>query len=238
MGAVYHTVVVKSFRLSAPLVGLQNNPSDLVGYVVARIPMNAASNGALGPVIVAGQWQLPWTSLIDAPTLARWSSAEGGPLKLDEFPSVALTLRNAVDTRLLSRDESASTYMCTIVADITVNGITTERVIQRATVAFTRSPAADSTIKGEQLTLRAKWQVRLSDFFSSLPGVAVMPTIDLDADLLMSTVSPDGQQATTDTAPVPQDSIPASGEPESPSPSPPGSAPEPPPTDAPPKTRK
>lgn len=218
MGAVYHTVAIRSFTLTGPLAGLRSTPTNLVGYAVARIPMNAASNGALGPVIVAGQWQIPWASVIDAVTLARWSRAEGGPLKLDEFPAIALTIRNAVDTRLLSRDESSSSYMCTIVADITINGLTTERVIQRAIVAFTRGAAADQTLKGEQLSLRAKWQVRLSDFFSSLPGVAALPNIEVDADLLLSTVSPDGQQGQSDPAPAPQDSPPASGGSDAPAP--------------------
>ncbi|MBL8888214.1 MAG: hypothetical protein JNK16_16270, partial [Phycisphaerales bacterium] len=167
LGAVYHTVEVKSFSLTAPLSGLQSSPANLAGYLVARVPMDAAGNGALGPVIVAGQWQIPWSSIVDGTTLARWSSTQGGPLKLEEFPTVALTVRNAMDTKLLSRDGSTSSYMCTVVADISINGITTERVIQRTLISFMRDTAADPAIKGEQVSLRARWQVRLSDFFSS-----------------------------------------------------------------------
>ena len=185
---------------------------NLAGYVVARMPMDAASNGSLGPVLVAGQWQVPWASIVDAATLARWSSTQGGPLKLEEFPAVALTIRNAVDTKLLSREESASSYMCTLVADVSINGITTERVIQRTVVSFMRDTAADPTIKGEQLAIRARWQIRLSDFFSSLPGEGPLPMVDVNADLLMSTVSPDGQKDDGDSAPMPQESVPASGE--------------------------
>ncbi|MBX3390201.1 MAG: hypothetical protein KF691_12205 [Phycisphaeraceae bacterium] len=214
LGAVYHTVAAPSFSITAPLSGLQSSPQNLAGYVVARVPMEAASNGALGPVLTAGQWQVPWTSILDAATLARWSTAQGGPLKLDEFPTVALTIRNAVDTKLLSKDESSSAYMCTIVADISINGITTERVIQRTMVSFLRAPAADLSIKGEQLTLRAQWVVRLADFFSSLPGETSVPMVDVTADLLMSTVSPDGQKNSEDTSP--QESSPTSGESDTP----------------------
>lgn len=218
LGAVYHTVSVRALPLSATLPGLQASPTSLAGYAVARIPMDAASNGALGPVIVAGQWQLPWTSLVDAPTLARWSTAQGGPLKLEEFPAVAFTIRNAVDTKLIARDESTSSYMCTLVADISINGITTERVIQRTIVSFMRGTASDPTIKGEQLSIRARWQIRLSDFFSSLPGVPSLPMVDVNADLLMSTVSPEAQR--DDAAPAPQESSPDS---EAPKPSAPAS---------------
>lgn len=237
LGAVYHTVSVRSLTLSATLPGLQASPNGLAGYAVARIPMDAASNGALGPVIVAGQWQLPWTSLVDAPTLARWSNAQGGPLKLEEFPAVAFTIRNALDTRLIAREESTSSYMCTIVADISINGITTERVVQRAIISFLRDSAADPTIKGEQLSVRARWQIRLSDFFSSLPGVASLPMIDVNADLLMSTVSPEAQRE--DAAPAPQESSPESDPPRSPGPTPESADPprpsEPPPSPTTPK---
>lgn len=205
LGAVYYTVEVKSFSLTAPLAGLEASPANLAGYLVARIPMDAAGNGALGPVIVAGQWQIPWSSIVDGPTLARWSSTQGGPLKLEEFPTVALTVRNAMDTKLLSRDGSTSSYMCTVVADISINGITTERVIQRTLISFMRDTAADPAIKGEQVSLRARWQVRLSDFFSSLPGAGSLPMVDVNADLLMSTVSPDAQ---TDAQPGDSDSAP------------------------------
>ncbi|MGH7244468.1 MAG: hypothetical protein ACREJD_13740 [Phycisphaerales bacterium] len=216
LGAIYHTVAVKSFTLSAPLAGMQSSPQNLAGYVVARVPMDAASNGALGPVIVAGQWQLPWASLVDAATLARWSSAQGGPLKLEEFPAVALTIRNAVDTKLISKDESSTTYMCTIVGDVSLNGITTERVIQRALVSFLREVAADPALKGEQLSIRAQWMIRLTDFFSSLPGESSLPTVNVNADIVMSTVSPDAQNGDGDSALMPQDSSPASGESDSP----------------------
>lgn len=218
LGAVYHTVSVKSFTVSAPLSGLKPSPENLAGYVVARMPMDAASNGSLGPVIVAGQWQVPWTSLVDAATLSRWSTAQGGPLKLEEFPAVALTIRNAVDTKLLSREESASSYMCTLVADVSINGITTERVVQRTVVSFMRDTAADPTVKGEQLAIRARWQIRLSDFFSSLPGEGTLPMVEVNADLLMSTVSPDVQKDDGDSPTMPQESVPSSGEPESPKP--------------------
>jgi hypothetical protein len=180
--------------------------------------MDAASNGALGPVIVAGQWQLPWSSLVDDATLARWSSTQGGPLKLDDFPFIAVTIRNAMDTKLLSKDGSTTSYMCTVVADISINGITTERVIQRTLISFIRDTASDQAIRGEQLSLRAKFQLRLSDFFSSLPGEGALSMVDVNADLLMSTVSPDGQRDDGD-GPAPQDSLPASGESESSRPS-------------------
>lgn len=186
--------------------------------------MDAASNGALGPVIVAGQWQIPWSAILDGPTLARWSSSQGGPLKLEEFPAVALTVRNAMETRLLSKDGASSSYMCTIVADVSINGITTERLIQRALITFMRDTAADPSVKGEQVSLRARFQVRLSDFFSSLPGLNSPPTIDVNADLLMSTVSPDVQKDDTDSTPMPQESVPASSESESPKPSGPSPA--------------
>lgn len=216
LGAVYHTVSVRTFTVAAPIAGLQSAPQNLAGYVVARVPMEAASNGALGPVLTAGQWQVPWTSILDGATLSRWSSAQGGPLKLEEFPAVALTIRNAVETKLLSKDESTSAYMCTIVADITINGITTERVIQRTMVSFLRVGASDPSIKGEQLSLRAQFVVRLADFFSSLPGEASVPVVDVNADLLLSTISPDGQRNSEDTSP--QESSPTSGEPDSPAP--------------------
>lgn len=224
LGAVYHTVEVNALSLTAPIAGLQSSPTDLAGYLVARIPMDAASNGALGPVIVAGQWQIPWSAILDGPTLARWSSSQGGPLKLEEFPAVALTVRNAMETRLLSKDGASSSYMCTIVADVSINGITTERLIQRALITFMRDTAADPSVKGEQVSLRARFQVRLSDFFSSLPGLNSPPTIDVNADLLMSTVSPDVQKDDTDSTPMPQESVPASSESESPKPSGPSPA--------------
>lgn len=218
LGAVYHTVAVRELTVSAPLAGLRSSPSNLAGYLVARVPMDAASNGALGPVIVAGQWQLPWSSLVDDATLARWSSTQGGPLKLDDFPFIAVTIRNAMDTKLLSKDGSTTSYMCTVVADISINGITTERVIQRTLISFIRDTASDQAIRGEQLSLRAKFQLRLSDFFSSLPGEGALSMVDVNADLLMSTVSPDGQRDDGD-GPAPQDSLPASGESESSRPS-------------------
>jgi len=219
LGALYHTVTVRELTISASLAGLRPAPSNLAGYLVARVPMDAASNGALGPVIVAGQWQLPWTSIVDDATLARWSSAQGGPLKLEEFPFVAVTIRNAMDTKLLSKDGSTSSYMCTVVADVSVNGITTERVIQRTLISFIRDTAADPAIRGEQLSLRAKFQLRLSDFFSSLPGQSSLSMVDVNADLLMSTVSPDVQKVDGGPESPPQDSVPASGESESTRPS-------------------
>ncbi|MBS0187774.1 MAG: hypothetical protein JSS51_06880 [Planctomycetes bacterium] len=212
MGAVYHLISAREFSVAAAVNGLKPSTEGLIGYVVARVPLDAAGNGALGPVLVAGQWQIPWTSLVDAATLSRWSKAGGGPLNLEDYPSVAITIRNAVETRRMSKDESGSTYMCTLIADISVNGLTTERVIPRAMVTFASPTTSDQSVKGEQLTLKAKWKVRLSDFFTSLPGQTALPIADVSADLLMSTVSPDGQSDEGDSPPEP-----APEEPKSPS---------------------
>ena len=181
------------FTIYAP----QASAQALLGYAVPRTPVEAAGNGSMGSVIAAGQFQIAWISLLSEEALAPWKSTNGGPLNLDTNPMIAVTVRNAVDTRQLSRGEFGSSYICTLIADFTINGISIESIMPETVISFSRQDAGAAGVKGDQMTLRTKCTIRLKDFFTTIPGTQTPPSIDISADLILSTVPPEAQSPGT-----------------------------------------
>jgi hypothetical protein len=101
-------------------------------------------------------------------------------------------VRAAVDTRELSKSESSSSYSCAVIADVTINGVTTEVFVPRVVLTLTRADAKQEgeTLKGDLLVLRARWKVRLSDFFDMK---AAAPVVDANIEMTCSTVPPEFQ---------------------------------------------
>lgn len=188
MGGVYHTARVA--RLD--ILGVQTRGSVAwpAGYAVARVPMSSGAEGTIGAVLQAGQWLLPWSSVLDEATLKAWS--DGGVLKLEQHPDIGFTVRAAVDTRELSKSQSASSYSCAVIADVTINGVTTEVFVPRVVLTLTRADARQEgeTLKGDLLSLRARWKVRLSDFVEMKPSA---PVVDVNVEMVCSTVPPEFQ---------------------------------------------
>jgi hypothetical protein len=188
MGGVYHTARVGRFDVSG--VAVRPSIDSPIGYAVARVPMSSGADGTIGAVLLAGQWLLPWNKVVDEATLKAWSDA--GVLKMDQHPDIGFTVRAAVDTRELSKSESSSSYSCAVIADVTINGVTTEVFVPRVVLTLTRADAKQEgeTLKGDLLVLRARWKVRLSDFFDMK---AAAPVVDANIEMTCSTVPPEFQ---------------------------------------------
>lgn len=202
MGGVYHTVRVGRFDISG--VATRPNLEPPAGYAVARVPMSSGADGTIGAVLLAGQWLLPWNKVLDDGTLKAWS--ESGVLKLDQHPDIGLTVRAAVDTRELAKSQSSSSYSCAVIADVTINGVTTEVFVPRVLLTLTRSDAKQQgeTLKGDLLSIRARWKVRLSDFLELKSGA---PVVDANIEMVCSTVPPEFQSG---EKPAPPDESPDS----------------------------
>ncbi|HEX8875452.1 MAG TPA: hypothetical protein VF777_01800, partial [Phycisphaerales bacterium] len=157
------------------------------GYAVARVPMSSSAEGTIGAVLQAGQWLLPWSAVLDESTLKAWSDA--GVLKLEQHPDIGFTVRAAVDTRELSKSQSSSSYSCAVIADVTINGVTTEVLVPRVVLTLTRADAKQEgeTLKGDLLSVRARLKVRLSDFVELKPSA---PVVDANIEMVCSTVPP------------------------------------------------
>ncbi len=201
IGTIYHLISAKTLTVSAPIPGIRSTPANVVGYAVARVPLDAGSDGSLGAVLVGGQWMVPWTSVLDTETLRSWSKVSGGPLQQDIYPDIVVTVRSSLETKQLSKDAAATSYICTVIADITINGITTERVIPRATL--TLSHQGESGVRGDQLSIRARWKIRLSDFFTTLPDGQIPPNVEVNTDLVLATIAPEYQQGGEPPQPAP-----------------------------------
>lgn len=188
MGGVYHTARVGRFDVSGTSV--RPRIESPIGYAVARVPMSSGADGTIGAVLLAGQWLLPWNKVVDDATLKAWVDA--GVLKLEQHPDIGFTVRAAVDTRELSKSESSSSYSCGVIADVTINGVTTEVFVPRVVLTLTRADAKQEgeTLKGDLLELRARWKVRLSDFFEMR---AAAPVVDANIEMTCSTVPPEFQ---------------------------------------------
>jgi hypothetical protein len=202
MGGVYHTVRVGRFDIS----GVSTRPSldPPVGYAVARVPMSSGADGTIGAVLLAGQWLVPWNSVLDDATLKTWD--ESGVLKFDQHPDIGFTVRSAIDTRELSKSQTSSSYSCAVIADVTINGVTTEVFVPRVMLTLTRSEVRQEgeTLKGDLLSIRARWKVRLSDFLDMKSGA---PIVDANIEMTCSTVAPEFQSGEKS---VPPDDSPAS----------------------------
>lgn len=221
VGSVYHVVGPNRLDVRARTDGVQTRPDEVVGFLIARAPTRASGDGTVGPVISAGQWRIPWSALLAQPDLDRWNVRAGGPLNIEQHPDVVVTVRNAFDTRLLTRSDSETAYVCTLLLDVTVNGITTERVVPR--VVFSMTTRRSRELPGEA-TLRATWRLFLADFIEKAPGRAEPPTADIVSELRLSTQEP-GDRA-TDTPARPDDS-PRTPAPDQPAPDTPSAPPVP-----------
>lgn len=209
MGSVYHTIAASRFDVGG--VAARASLAPPVGYAVARLPMSSGADGTIGSVLLAGQWLVPWTALLDEATLQSWSSAGG--LKIDQFPDVGFTIRASVDTRELSKNESSSSYSCTVIADVTINGVTTEVLVPRAVLTLSRAGVEGSgrRVKGDVLSLRARWKLRLADFLTT-GASGVPPMVDVSVDLLGATVPPEFQAEGSEPTPEPAEPASPAGE--------------------------
>lgn len=188
MGGVYHTVRVGRFDISG--ITTLSGVDPPIGYAVARVPMSSGADGTIGAVLLAGQWLLPWNKVLDDATLKAWTQA--GVLKIDQHPDIGFTVRAAIDTRELAKSQSSSSYSCAVIADVTINGVTTEAFVPRVLLTLTRSESKQEgeTLKGDLLSIRARWKVRLSDFLDMTPPA---PIVDANIEMTCSTVPPEFQ---------------------------------------------
>lgn len=217
LGAVYQMVRATTFMVTAPIAGLVSSSQNLLGYGVVRMPLEAAGDGSMGAVLVAGQFQIPVASVLTPEALTSWSNAGGGPLNTEQNPDIIVTIRNAVETRQLSRDALRSVYTCTVIADVTINGITTESTLPQTVLSFARPGAGDASVKGDQLGIRARWRIFLSNFVTTMPGGRAPVPVDINVDLLLSTTPPEppSEVSASDPAadaaaqPAPSEPVPA-----------------------------
>lgn len=197
LGTVYYSVKTPQnrgikFASEAANERFDGIVNDIAGFAIA----GAADNPAK---LVAGGWRVAVKS-IDTKITERnnhllgkeWFNAEANP-------DITFALKETTDVKLTKEMQGGpKTYTGTLKGEMTINGVTKDVEIPNTTMIFVpTNPAAEKTFKGDIISLRCKYEIKLSDYGISNDHIKtskkVAEVIKVDQDLILATVPPEEQ---------------------------------------------
>lgn len=191
-GTVYYAITDKDrqiyFESNAPLENIKGQSNDVIGYAV----LSPSRPGA----IVAGEWHLPVESMKTGIELRDEHLAGKDWLDAASHPDIIVQVRELKGVTETKRSAAFTTYTGTVVADLTLHGVTRTIEIPKSTV--TLMPESDATrkvAKGDLMAIRSKFTVTLADYEVSHPviGEKVAKDVEIDVSLFLSTLPPERQ---------------------------------------------
>lgn len=191
-GTVYYTITDKDrqiyFESNAPLENIKGQSNDVIGYAV----LSSSKPGSL----VAGEWHLPVDSMKTGIELRDEHLTGKDWLDAGSYPNIVVQVREFKDVRETKRTAAFTSFTGTLVADLTLHGVT--RTIDIPKSSITLMPESDSTrkvAKGDLMAIRSKFTVTLADYEVSHPviGEKVAKDVEINVSLFLSTLSPDKQ---------------------------------------------
>lgn len=191
-GTVYYAITDRDrqvyFESNAPLEKIKGQSNDVIGYAVY-------SPGKPGG-IVAGEWHLPVESMKTGIELRDHHLASKAWLDAGAHPDVIVQVRSVKDAREIKRTSAFTSSSVTLVADVTLHGVTRTINIPGTTITLlNESPATRKVARGDLMAIRSKFSVKLADYEVSHPviGKKVAETVALDVSLYLSTLPPERQ---------------------------------------------
>lgn len=191
-GTVYYAITGRDrqiyFESNAPLEDIKGQSNAVIGYAV----LGRNTPGTL----VAGQWHLPVSSMRTGIALRDEHLAGKDWLDAKSHPNIIVQVREMRGVRETKKSQAFTTYTGTLVADVTMHGVTKTMPIENTTVTI--MPASEATArvaKGDLLAVRAKFKVTLADFGVSHPviGEKVAREVEIQVSLFLSTLPPNRQ---------------------------------------------
>lgn len=191
-GTVYYAITDKDrqiyFESNAPLENIKGQSNDVIGYAV----LSPSRPGT----IVAGEWHLPVESMKTGIELRDEHLAGKDWLDAASHPNIIVQVRELRGVTETKRSAAFTTFTGTVVADLTLHGVTRTIEIPKSTV--TLMPESDATrkvAKGDLMAIRSKFTVTLADYEVSHPviGEKVAKDVEIDVSLFLSTLPPERQ---------------------------------------------
>lgn len=182
-GTVYHTLTQRDrqiyFESNAPLENIKGQSNRVIGYAVA------GDDGALA----IGEWHLPVESIRTGIDLRDEHLAGGDWLDAKKHPNIVFQLEETRDLKLTKEATGFKTYTATLVGEFTIHGVTQPVTIEDASISYmTESDRTQKIAPGDLMAIRAKYEVKLSDFgvTNSVIGDKVANNIKIDTVLYFS----------------------------------------------------
>jgi len=192
MGTVYYAITDKDrqiyFESDAPLENIKGQSNEVIGYAV----LSPSRDGT----IVAGEWHLPVESMKTGIELRDEHLAGKDWLDAASHPNIIVKVRELKGVRQTKRSSAFTTYTGTIVADLTLHGVTRTIEIPRSTITLMpESNATRAVAKGDLMAIRTEFTVTLADHEVSHPviGEKVAKDVEIDVSLFLSTLPPERQ---------------------------------------------
>jgi len=191
-GAVYYAITDKDrqiyFESNAPLENIKGQSNEVIGYSV----VSSDRPGAL----VAGEWHLPVASMKTGIELRDEHLAGKDWLDAESHPNIIVQVREMKGVTETKRSAAFTSYRGTLVADLTLHGVT--RTIEIPGTTVTLMPESDATRKvanGDLLAIRTTFTVTLADHEVSHPviGEKVAKDVEINVSLFHSTLPPQRQ---------------------------------------------
>lgn len=192
-GTVYYAITGRDrqiyFESNAPLEDIKGQSNAVIGYAVLS-PNNPGT-------LAAGQWHLPVSSMRTGIELRDEHLAGKDWLDAKGHPNIIVQVREMRNVRETKKSQAFTTYTGTLVADVTMHGVTKTMPIEESSI--TLMPASEATAKvakGDLLAIRTKFKVTLADFEVKHPviGEKVASEVEIQVALYLSTLPPSSQQ--------------------------------------------
>lgn len=188
-GTLYHALTGRDrqvyFESDAPIENIKGQSNAVVGFAV----ISKEKPGA----VVAGEWHLPIKSMKTGIKVRDEHMAGKDWLDAEKQPDIVVQIRSAEDVKETKKTDAFTNYSMTLVADLSLHGVTKTIKIPDTTVAVLKeSDATRKIAPGDLMALRAKFDVTLADFKVShvVVGSKVAKTVQLDVSLYHSNQSP------------------------------------------------
>jgi len=191
-GTVYYALTARDrqiyFESNAPLEDIKGQSNKVIGYAV----LSQIRPGT----IVAGEWHLPVSSMKTGIELRDEHLVGEDWLDAESHPNIIVQVRELKNAGQTKSSAAFSSYSGTIVADLTLHGVTRTIEIPESTV--TVMPESDATrkvAKGDLMAIRSNFTVTLADYGVSHPviGEKVAKDVEIDVSLYLSTLPPERQ---------------------------------------------
>lgn len=188
-GTIYYALSGRDrqvyFESDAPIENIKGQSNAVVGFAV----LSKDKPGALA----AGEWHLPIKSMKTGIKTRDEHMAGKDWLDAELQPDIVVQVLGVEDLKETKKSAAFSSYTMTLVADLSIHGVTRKIKIPDTTVTLlNESEATRKIAPGNLMAVRAKFEVTLADYKVSHPvvGSKVARTVSLDVSLYHSTTKP------------------------------------------------
>lgn len=206
LGTPYHTLSTGAkqvtFVSEAHNAKFDGHSAGVLGYAIAGPADSPAA-------LKGGAWVMPVKSLETGNKTKDKNIGKPEWLDAARFPDLTFVLKEVKDTKIHKETPEGKSFACTLVGTMTMHGVSKEITIPDTIVAFlAASPKTAGVGKGDLMSIRCKYKVKLSDYGVTNENVtksmSVADEIEIDQSLTLSTVPPEKQDPKPEAKPDPK----------------------------------